>query len=291
LPTENIPVSPSCLDDLDADFKVVKLLGHGDAGGAVLVEDEKAQEFVAKYLKYGKTEAEVACAFLKGKRAAEAKLPVQTFRIYNPYDLFMQTYSWARCDHVPEKWQPKPGELGNSYSYQKFQAMMKNPGHEGFLIMFSNYAGEAIRNFVDLSPDDIKSVLFEIIFGLMELRNDFKFNHNDLAMGNNILIRKDSPPRIYKISRDYYEVKSKYRPTFIDFGRSSIMKEVPSTDIPAIKNVFERLIKGKEGQFKELSEFMEGKVFQRAMLSSSSDGCSLRNILEEPYFDSLRRKE
>ena len=82
---------------------------------------------------------------------------------------------------------------------------------------------ETLEDLLDDGYDEqlIKSIMFQVIFGLAYLQKHFDFTHNDLHINNVMYTTTDKKFLYYKINNVYYKV-----PTYgkiakiIDFGRA-----------------------------------------------------------------------
>ena len=79
--------------------------------------------------------------------------------------------------------------------------------------------GNILEN--EYSDKQIKSILFQIIFGLAFLQKHFNFTHNDLHVNNIMISKTDKKFLIYNANKIYYRVPTcGYIAKIIDYGRA-----------------------------------------------------------------------
>ena len=88
------------------------------------------------------------------------------------------------------------------------------------IILFLEYIqGETLFKIGSkFTEDEVKSILFQIIFTILDAGEDFKFNHNDLHL-NNVMVEFNERPVTLKY-KDGYQIKTYYVVKIIDFGIS-----------------------------------------------------------------------
>ena len=130
-----------------------------------------------------------------------------------------------------------------------------------------------------MSPEELKSAMFQVIMTLLVYNHAFDFTHNDLHTNNIMYINTDKQHLIYKYENIYYKV-----PTFgkiykiIDFGRSIYKYKGQLCHNDSYSNNNDA-----EGQYNFEPYFNETKP--RLMPNQSFDLCRLGCSMYDNFFD------
>jgi len=81
---------------------------------------------------------------------------------------------------------------------------------------------------LDCTEEELNDVFFQLVFTLICFKR-FNLKHNDLHLGNILIVKHEPVIYTFKISHTVYKIKTCFTPKIIDFDRAEVIHEnVPS---------------------------------------------------------------
>nr|QBK91385.1 MAG: protein kinase [Pithovirus LCPAC302] len=196
-------VSPNCTD-LFKRYKVIGEIAENVGTFGIIFEVYNTERKEKSILKVLKSFGEIT----------NNEIYIGCVLTYNKLPGFVKYKDYFICDQTPDDFLVS---LERSYSPEDMFVYIEMEKGDGSLY---NLLYEIKAK---LTPEDIKSVLFEMLYSIHLARYKLGFVHNDIKE-DNILYKAEPNPRVYELENGQkVKAASIYRPLFIDFGRSSVI--------------------------------------------------------------------
>lgn len=274
---DELQLDANCLIQIASVFRAGIWRGNGASGFvietfAVHGSPPKAETLIVKVSILNVREIKVACAL----NNLSGETPV-----------FPHTYGWLVGETVPEDW------LSFLKAKKHNHKLIRAPPPM-FMFTFIQPVKSKWEDAMLLSENGYRVVLFFLLHGLFVVRRALGFNHGDIR-GDNIMMEyhmQQQKETTLRYGQYEAEVKTRYVPRFIDYGRSTVNNEkVRANDLEYLRKMFEERLSEDansetpvaQDELREFKTFVASSGWEKIEYVSSPE--VIQTFLEHSYFD------
>lgn len=222
----NLELDADCVDRMASVYDALKLRGSGQYGFAMEIitaygNPPKNETLIVKISTINTNELRVAC---------------ELNSIMSETPIFPHAYGWLICSKVPDDW------LSLLRIRARHHMILTNPP-SSFMFTFIQPVKETWDDATLPANHGYRVTLFFLLHGLYVTRRKIGFNHGDIHAGN-IMLEYHLKETISILRYNHYEaeVRSRYVPRLIDYGRSSTSRHTDNegaSDLKQLRKTFD----------------------------------------------------
>jgi len=191
-------------DNVEKLFTNVEFLSDEGALSCILTADYKKERVVVKVVEYWEDAAKEA--------------QMGTLLSDNPF--FLKIIAVVKTNKNIEQFK----KIFSKFS-DKCKAQVR--GNVSFIVMEFLKGWKTLDKYTkDITPDDVRAIMFDIVVALAYANSRVAYQHNDLKQGN-IMCRKFDKPKdvVYQLGSDVFVIPNKkYEVKIIDIGSGSVFQ-------------------------------------------------------------------
>jgi hypothetical protein len=272
-----------CLDFIERNYHFIQPKGYGGFGATFLIRHSNKEQLVLKMTKYNDDAVD------------EIRASCFVNNLIEHSSCFIRTFGWIVCDNMPNEWRTKIIIDKPNLEWVK--------SNDPIMYMLMEEVPDSWKNYSIILLDyEIVMILFEILHALYIGRKLYKYSHNDLFNGKNIMLLSTSDSSTKKIlnieNYSFTLIGWRWTPKFIDHGQTTYHDEIEdSYDLRDVEDIImtrvHRMQHGYTPEFiNDLKSFFGQPLYQENMKSNSSNyHVIVELLLSSPIFDAIKREE
>lgn len=270
--SESPTLDEAPVDELDASYTFIQVLGKGSEGLVVEVQDEKHRRLAVKIVP------------LTTQSIQEVNTQCLLTDLNKKTKIFAHAYGWQVHASIPLQWK---------------QFLKQEEVEEGTLLFI--FMEKTIENWTNsdklrIQSMERKAIVFLILHGLYWARKELEFDHSDLH-DENIMLQMNTSQNPLKLKIDENEFvlpgDIRFIPKLIDFGFSTTkftVKDEEEEEASSEDDIFGGSSAGSTDVSSLVFAFPEiAKIMELAQNSDASDFEVLEEVLLSNYFSEFRR--